>query len=372
MQAAYQQEVANTVEIREWRELTTINQSVLEFNSGLASEDINQTGVIKDGVVYLQPCYTRYGNYPYCRWMRNGAYSMTKSLGASLTMMRLAQLYGEDVYDLKIVDYLDVTASHNGWDQVTFEDALNMATGVGDLGGNRGSGDIFADENQPKMERWITQNSEIDKLAISFSYGNYDWGPCEEFRYNSIITFILAAALDNYYKSIAGANAHLWQMIVDDVYRPIGIQHVPMLETNEPNNQRGIAELLHGLYPNVDDMAKLAGVLQNGGQHQGEQLLHPGKLQEALFQSSNQGLRSYWEDNTHGQSRYLHGFWSSPFRSLNDCFLQVPYMSGYGGNIFALFPNGMSAFRFADGQSYSPGPIINVSDRERAVCESSK
>jgi len=293
---------------------------------------------------------------------------MTKSLGASLALLRLAQLYGEQVFELKIVDYLSVTSTHNGWNNVTFGNVLNMAAGIGDQGGTKNSGDIFADENQAKMERWLEQNTELAKLGVAFTYGNYVWGAGEEFRYNSALTFVLAAAMDKYYKSVGGNNAHLWQMVVDDVFTPIGIQHVPMLETIETNGQRGIAELLHGLYPNVDDMAKLSQLLQNDGIHNNEQLLHFDKLQEALFKTDKQGLRSWWADNQYGQSRYLHGFWTSPFGDNNGCSIQVPYMSGYGGNIFAIFPNGTSAFRFADAQSYSPYDIVNISNRESPLC----
>ena len=367
----FQQEVLQTVEIRDWDQLTHIgtDPQKLTFNSQLKNSDINQTAFIKDNIVYMQPCYTRYGNYPYCRWMRNGAYSMTKSLGASLTMMRLAQLYGEQVYDLEISNYLDVSSNHNGWNGVTFGNLLNMAAGIGDNGGTLNSGDIFADENQVKLENMLTKNTAQEKLTVAFSYGNYSWGPGVEFRYNSALTFVLAAAMDSYYKTVAGDQAHLWQMIVEQVFNPIGIQHVPMLETNEANNQRGIAELFHGLYPNVDDMAKLSMLLQNDGIHNGEQVLHFEKLREALFKTDKIGLHSWWADNEFGESRYLHGFWTSPFTANSSCSLQVPYMSGYGGNIFTIFPNGTSAFRFADAERYSPYDMVSVSHLERALCE---
>ena len=65
--------------------------------------------------------------------MRHGVFSVTKSLGAAVALLRLAQTYGDQVFDLKIKDYVTVTATHDGWERVTFADALNMATGIGDL-----------------------------------------------------------------------------------------------------------------------------------------------------------------------------------------------------------------------------------------------
>lgn len=367
---AFIEEQSNTVSIRPWGELEALSQSAntRQFNSSLRNSDISSAGVIVDGEVYAQPCYTRYGEYPFCRWMRNGAYSVTKSLGASLTMMRLAQKYGSQVYDLKIIDYVNVAVFHEDWQEVTFANVLNMASGFGDNGTIRNSGDIFADENTSKMESWLVMPALASKLNVSFSYQNYSWGPGTVFRYNSAMTIILAAAMDGYYKSIEGTNADLWNMMVEEVFHPIGIQHVPILRTDEPNSPQGIAELFHGLYLNVDDLAKLTMLLQGDGSYSDVQLIHQEKLRESLFQTTNQGLHSWWEDNNFGQSRYLYSFWSSPYSDNAGCEEQVPYMSGYGGNIVAILPNNISLYRFADANSYSPFDMIQASVNERPVC----
>ena len=89
------------------------------------------------GVIYLRPCETRYGDFPYCEEMRHDVFSITKSLGALVSMLHLAEKYGDDVFDLKIKKYLPVTADHDGWDDVTFADALNMATGIGEASPDR-------------------------------------------------------------------------------------------------------------------------------------------------------------------------------------------------------------------------------------------
>lgn len=367
---AFESELENTATIKSWDQLENIGDASSRgtYNSLLSQKSISQTGLIKDGEIYLQGCFTRYGDYPYCRWMRNGAYSITKSIGAGFTLFRLAEKYGPHVYDLLIGDYLNVTANHSGWDNVTFGDVLNMAAGIGDNSSASNSGDIFADENQSKMEAWIAMNEEVRKLDLSFSYGNYSWGPGEIFRYNSALTFVLAAALDNYYQTVAGEGTDVWDMVVEEVYKPIGIQHVPMLRTIERNGRPGIAELFHGLYPNIDDLAKLSQLIQAGGEFNGVQLLHRQSLEEALFKTQRLGLRSYWEDNQFGSSRYLHGFWTSPFASGSDCSVQVPYMSGFGGNIFAIGNNGLSMFRFADANSYSPANMILMAHNERSLC----
>ena len=75
---------------------------------------------IIDDVVYARACRTRYGDYPYCAQMRHGVYSASKSLGAMLAMLRLAQKYGDEIFDLKIKDYVDIASNHDGWNNVTF------------------------------------------------------------------------------------------------------------------------------------------------------------------------------------------------------------------------------------------------------------
>ena len=52
-------------------------------------------------------------------------------------------------------------------------------------------------------------------------------------RYNSTQTFVLAAAMDSFLKRQAGPHAHLWDMVVAEVFQPIGIFHAPMLHTQE-------------------------------------------------------------------------------------------------------------------------------------------
>ena len=272
-------------------------------------------------------------------------------------MLRLAQTYGDAVLALKIKDYVTVTAAHDGWETVTFGDTLNMATGIGDLAPQRQPNDPLADENKPKMSAWMGTRTAREKLDGSFSYGKYPWGAGEVLRYNSTQTFVLAAAMDSFLKRQAGPTAHLWDMVVAEVFQPIGVFHAPMMHTQETDGGRGIPHLLHGLYPTIDDVAKLTTLLQNGGQHQGQQLLHAATLARALYKTAAMGLPTGGQ-NRFGEARYHLSFWSVPYRTANGCFLQIPYMAGFGGNLVVLLPNGISAFRFADGNNFDVESMV--------------
>jgi len=328
------------------------------FNGTVPALDISATGLILDGTIYLQPCYTRYGVFPYCRFMRHGVFSVTKSMGAAIAMLRLAQKYGPEVFDLKIEDYVRVTAKHDGWDDVTFGDALNMATGIGDKPELKA---FTAEEDEDRFDTFLSAGSAQDKLDVCFSYGDYPWGPGEVARYNSINTFVLSVAVQSFLSSKEGPEADIWDMVVDEVHKPIGIQYAPIIRTVEPDGSRGVPIFGYGLYPTVDDVAKVAALYHNGGRHQGQQLLHAGKLAEALYQVAGVGLPT-GDTNQDGQVLYNLSFWSEPYRTATGRLSQVPYMSGFGGNHVVLMPNGITAFRFSDAYIYGVGSMVRAAD----------
>jgi CubicO group peptidase (beta-lactamase class C family) len=290
--------------------------------------------------------------------MRHGVFSVTKSMGAAIAMLRLAQKYGPEVFDLKIEDYVQVTATHDGWDEVTFGNALNMATGIGDKPDLKA---FTGEEDEDRFDEFLDAGSAQDKLDVCFSYGDYPWGPGEIARYNSINTFVLSVAMNNFLKSKEGPDADIWDMVVDEVYRPIGIQHAPIIRTVEPDGSRGVPIFGYGLYPTVDDVAKVAALYHNGGRHDGQQLLHAAKLAEALYQVAGVGLPT-GDSNRYGQVLYNLSFWSAPYRTATGQLFQVPYMSGFGGNHVVLMPNGITTFRFSDAYVYGVDSMIQAAD----------
>src|SRR5262249_42737750 len=120
------------------------------------------------------------------------------------------------------------------------------------------------------------------------------------------------------------------------------------LHTLEPDGRGGIPLLAGGMFLTVDDVAKLATLLQSGGRHDGRQILSAAKLAGALYrQNPDAGLPVGWTFRA-GAGRYHLSFWSMPYRASAGCFVQIPFMSGLGGNLVVLLPNGVSTFRFAD------------------------
>lgn len=315
--------------------------------------------------MYLQPFTTRYGEYPYGRYMRHGAYSLTKAMGALIALLHLAEKYGEDVFNLKVADYVTIKAAHDGWKAVTFADALNMATGVGDYMPERIDPNVMqGDEDQPKFFNFLRAKSKQEKLDIAFSYGDYPWGPGDVARYNSINTFILSAAMDAFLKSKEDSNADIWDFVLTEVFKPIGIFHAPIMRTIEPDGRKGLPIFGYGLYPNVDDLAKLSILLQNGGRHRERQLLHSGRLAEALCRTDVTGLPT-GERDEYGEVTYHLAFNDLPFRCKDGRIRRIPVSTGFGGNHWVLLPNGITTFRFCDANKYGVGSMIDVAE---ALC----
>ncbi|NTV38170.1 MAG: serine hydrolase, partial [Anaerolineales bacterium] len=201
---------------------------------------------------------TRYGEFPYCREMRHGSFSVSKSMGASIALLRLAEKYGEGVFDLKITDYVQPPGNASAWQLVTFGDALNMATGIGngpDWGVTPNM--MMFDEYTWQFNDFSQAKSAQEKLKVAFSYVNYAWGPGEVARYNSTTLFVLSAAMDGYLKSMDGPQADIWEMVVEEVYRPIGILYAPTIRTTEPDGSPGLPILAYGLYPTAEDLQKV-------------------------------------------------------------------------------------------------------------------
>lgn len=326
-----------------------------DFAGTWAGDDVSAGGLVLERQIHALPCRTRFGDFPYCRHMRHAAYSVTKSMGAALTLLRLAQKYGAGVLDLKVIDYIDVPARGNGWDQVTFADALNMTVGVGSRAGRKRAG------------RWRQAGSRDARLALALTAPDDPWGPGERMRYDGLHTFTLTAAMEAFYRQRQGPQADLWDMMREEVLEPIGVFHAPLRRTTEADGRRGTPIFAYGLYPTLEETAKIAGLLQNGGGHDGRQLLYAPGVRDALYRSDAMGVAT-GRDNRYGRQRYHLSFWSTPYIARGGCALQLPYMAGYGGNIVLLLPNGVTAIRFTDSFNGEQAQMIHAASALRPLC----
>jgi hypothetical protein len=355
--ADFRQELSDRLPWRDWSELEAAYDPAWfsDFDSSIDPHLVTTSGLVIDGVVYARPSRTAYGDYPYPREMRHGVWSVTKSALGLVAMLRMAQKYGDEVFDLKISDYVDVTADHDGWDEVTFGDALNMATGIGDGSHEIDPNNImdgYITGNEESYNAWYLAPGLKSMLAEVFKLPSYPWGPGEHARYCDRNTFILAAALDSFLKSREGKSADLWQMMTAEVYQPIGIHHMTTKFTAEPDGSQGVPFLGWALFMTVDDIAKISMLLQNGGRQGDEQILSPARLAEALYQTGKRGLPT-GAANAFGDHSYHMSFWHTPYASESGVVTSVPEMHGWGGMLVCLMPNGITGFRIGNGGTRS-------------------
>ncbi|MCJ8270279.1 MAG: serine hydrolase [Psychrosphaera sp.] len=365
----FDNEMANLLPTKPWQALIDSHPTVDfdVFDDNLNANDISASAIWYDNTLYMQNCNTRYGQFPYCQFMRHGIYSATKSATGAVALSFLAQRYGIEVLDYKVSDYLQIVAPHNGWDDVTFIDLLNMAAGIGNHDQNPNSSNYHADENQAPMGNWSRATSALEKFTIATTqYANFPWGPGEVFRYNTTHTFMLSAAMDGLVRQ--RENSGLWPLLLTEVYQPIGITHLPMMQTTESDDTPSLAVMGIGLYPTVDEAIKIANLLHNLGMHQSQQILHPQVTQSMLYRTVDTGFNAVHENNQHGEAKYHRSFWGTPFKQ-GDCFAHIPFMNGYGGNLIGILPNGIVTLRFADAQNYRTLPMVTVASQLAPLCQ---
>ena len=277
------------------------------------------------------------------------------------------------MFDAKIKDYVTITAPHQGWDDVTFGNALDMATGVGFGTAKRDPNIIVDGYMEGNYDAWAKAPSEETILAEGFKSPDLPWGPGEVARYRDQDIFLLGVAMDRYLKSKEGPAADIWSMLVNEVYRPIGVAHAPTSRTIEADGRQGQPMMASGLYATLGDLAKIAQLYHDRGQHNGVQILHAGKIDELLYGPQQRGLSTGYQ-NQFGRTRYFRSFWNVFFHSHEGCHLYIPQMQGWGGNIVSLMPDNITGIRLAknweqDGWVWNTAGMMGVGDRLGRFCQ---
>lgn len=331
------------------------------FGRGVTPEHLTWYGLVVNDVNYLGGCQTRFGIYPYCEAMRATSYSTAKSAFVSLALMRLAQKYGVEVADLLIKDYVpEYAASPGDWEQVTFNHALDMSTG------NYVSPGFMTDDDSTKMGEFFSSQPYAERIKAAFD-ASHQAEPGTRWVYRTSDTFILTRALHNYLQTQEGADADIYQFVVDEIYIPLGLGpgiYTTMRTAN--NNWQGQAEGGYGQWWIPDDIAKIGTFLvADGGQINGQQILHPGLLTAAMQQEpNNRGVK------IDSQRMYNNSFWANHYSPTDgyDCEFWVPQMLGVSGNVVALFPNGITYYYFSDNREFTWDAALKETDIILPLC----
>lgn len=332
-------------------------------------KDITTYGLVFHGVNYVAGCPTRFGEYAFCREMRLPSYSIAKSVFAGVALMRLGELYGPSVYSELIKSFIPETSIGGKWGATTFNNTSDMATG------NFNLDKYEADEDSLTMDKFLVDEAYHAKLADAFAFNQNYAPPGTKWIYQSSATFVLTQAMNAYLQQRRGKDADIFDMVRDDVYKPLNISPGGLTTIRTDNSATGAPSGYYGLFFNQGDIAEIANFLNNGfGMVNGIQVLEANRLKESLFRGPNPdavgvpilgattGSALGPPSLGHGKTpmtnsrRYAHGFWGKNISPMEfpeySCSFWVPLMAGYGGNIVELLPNGATFYIFSDGKEF--------------------
>ena len=240
-------------------------------------EDITTYGLVVHGVHYSSGCPTRHGEYPFCDEMRLPSYSIAKSVFAGVALMRLGQLYGVSTYDLKIKDFVPPRPDEGNWEQTTFANTSDMATG------NFNSEAYEADEDSAVNDQFLIDEARESKIRDAFAFHKKQATPGTTWVYQSAATFLLTQAMNTYLRQKQGQNADIFNLVKNDVYEPLLMSPGFMSTIRTENSPNGAPTGYYGLFFNKDDVAKISNFLNSAdGKIHGEQVLEPSRLAGAL------------------------------------------------------------------------------------------
>jgi len=372
----YEADRADAVPIAGWSELAAKvgGARLVNFDGTMPASDIVLSGLDYQGTFYLKECQSAGGPLPWCDRARFGVWSATKALANETALLRLAEKFGPSVFDLKIVDYVPQAARYPGWRNVRFEDAINMATGIGNGSTKREPNDTSDGYLDASYSRWYEARSTQEKVAALLADGRvYPWGPGQVTRYRDQDMFILGVAMDRFLKSKEGPTADIWSMLRQEVFAPIGIHHAPTNRTLEADGGAGHPLMAYGYYPTLGDMVLIARLYQNGGKHGDRQILYAPRVRELLAGPNPRGLPT-GEKLPAGETTYTNAFWITSYVAPDDCRVFYPRMIGWGGNIVALMPGGLTGIRLAksgetaDNSEVDTGGMAQVANSLSRFC----
>lgn len=337
--------------------------NLANFGKWVTPAEMTAYGLLINGTNYVSACTTRYGSYPYCESMRMTSFSTAKAAFADIALMRLGQKYGRTVYDLKIKDYVpEASGSPGNWSSVTFNNTIDMATG------NYSQSRYMIDEDS-FMSPFFAAESYGDRISTALAFPAKQ-PPGQVWVYHTSDTFILTRAMNNYLVQQQGSGADIFNMVRDEVYKPLHLSAGALTTVRTDNSMTGTPLGGYGLFWTLDDIAKIAMLLNNQhGAIGGSQVLDADMLSDSMQQ--NPLDRGMMTTDTVTFS-YNNGFWAKQVTpaefSQFTCTFWVPFMSGLGGVTVVMMPNGSAYYYFSDNSEYFWYDAVIESNKLKRHC----
>jgi CubicO group peptidase (beta-lactamase class C family) len=361
--ASYRAEVSARLPVRPLSELIARHPQLSAAGLALATpkdgDPATLHGVVVNGVNYAGGCETRMGDYPYCDVLDLPSYSTAKTLVAAIGLMRL-ELLSPGARRALISDYVPECAARD-WHGVSFENALDMATGVYREAGYEVDED--ADEVIPFY------NYETHRQRIDFACRHYQRqaAPGTRWVYRTTDTYVLGTAMAEYARRHLQQADFYTELLVKPLWTPLRLSPVLAL-TRRTRDHRRQPFVGYGLSYHRDDIARLANFLNvDNGVIDGAPMLDRDLLQAALQRNPEQrGMSAGFPGYV-----YRGGVWARDISALIGCAhpVWVPFMSGYGGISVVMFPGGIEYYYFGDSGNWNWGPAAVELDKLQLFCQ---
>ncbi len=357
VKAAYRAEVAARLPVRPLSELAAAHPTLSPSGFALAHPADGDVptlyGVVVDGVNFVGGCETRDGPYPYCDVEDLPSYSTAKTVFGAIGLMRLEKLW-PGARSALISDYVPECATAD-WAGVTFEDVLNMTSGVyGDPG-------FEADENSEANRAFFNTDLHAGKIAFACTHYHRRSPPGKVWVYRTTDTYVLGTAMQAFARAHLGANADLYRDVhVAQLWRALHLSPVldDSLRTYDTARQPFAG---YGLTYHRDDIARIARFLAGD-----EPLLDPALRARALQRDpAHRGMQAGYPHFT-----YVGGVWARDIAPELGCAKEtwVPFMSGFGGNSIVMLPNGVIYYYFGDSEVWDWSSAAIEINKLKPVC----
>lgn len=360
--AAFHENQQRRLPVREIAALTELKAGIdpAQFGAVATMEPRDSTvyGLVVDGQHYRSACPTRYGDYPYCDELLLPSFSTAKSIVAGLALMRL-EVIAAGAAQTRVATLLPECAQA-GWQDITIEDALDLATG------RYLDTALEVDEALPSHVAFLYAPTHREKIDFACSYFPRKAEPGKVWAYHSSDTYVAGAAMRALLERNAQSRVDIYrQLLVEPMWDTLALS-AAIRSSRTTDDDYAQPLFGWGLSYQSDDIARIGVWLQAGAPLPDGISLDPAMLNAALQRNpDDRGLQA-----GSAATRYNNGFWGLDIAAFIGCEkpVWVPFMSGHGGISVVLFPNNTVYYHFADGYVYRWREAAIESNKIRNMC----
>ena len=341
--AAYRTEVANRLPLKPisaLREDYPDLEPAAFYPPGI--DDVTVYGFVMDGVNYRSECPTRFGPYPFCDVLDLPSYSLAKSIFGGLGYFILTLRWPEFA-TTPVVELIPECDLKDGrWNDVTPALLLNMTTG------NYESTVFNADEDAASMVAFFEAETHNGKIRFSCETWPQKSEPGTQWAYHTTDTYLLGVAMNRFLKQKLGDQSDIYDDILyPEVFKPLGLSPV-MKWTHRTYDDTSQPFTGYGLIFHNDDVLRIALALNTDSPLSNH--LAGVNFESAMFRSDSPRHTGLDPNDL----AYSSGFWGVNVSREINCLdsTWVPFFSGYGGIVVAMFPNGSLYYYFTDSNKY--------------------